>query len=220
MTALYMWPDEIKTRCPSSWDSSAPEKVWSDAQGLLMSTLSLAAQCWADPRVARVASTCVLQACEGALNVDMNIPETIASGLLTAIQANQDPDVSTFCIYCLITSIRKHSGLLASTCKNQAVPHPQLYTEHIPKYKLPDCAHAYMRSSVWPNRWNRTSSLLWLTASALGQTLLIKRRSSPRFCRQYIMHWRLLAICTGQVGLVYATFLILRKDKKSYHPSV
>ncbi|CAL8467099.1 g6635 [Coccomyxa elongata] len=65
----------------------------SDAQGLLMSTLNMAATCCTDPKVARVASSCMLQACEGALNIDMDIPQTIASGLLTAIQATDDPEV-------------------------------------------------------------------------------------------------------------------------------
>ncbi|BDA40590.1 probable mRNA transport regulator MTR10 at N-terminal half [Coccomyxa sp. Obi] len=64
-----------------------------DAQGLLISTLNMAAACCKDPKVARVASSCMLQACEGALNIDMDIPQTIASGLLTAIQDTDDPEV-------------------------------------------------------------------------------------------------------------------------------
>lgn len=70
------------------------DTVCEDAQALLLSTLQLAAQCLADPQVGRSASSCVLQACEGALSADMNIPETIASGLLSAVQTTQDPEVS------------------------------------------------------------------------------------------------------------------------------
>lgn len=70
-----------------------------------MSTLNMAATCCTDPKVARAASSCMLQACEAALNINMDIPQNIASGLLTAIQATNDPEVS--CSTALLSSCHK-----------------------------------------------------------------------------------------------------------------
>lgn len=62
-----------------------------------MSTLNLAARCWSNPKIARVASSCVVQACEGTLNTDLSVPESIVSGLIDALQADHAPEVSAIC---------------------------------------------------------------------------------------------------------------------------
>ena len=78
----------------------------------------MAAECCKDPKVARVASACMLQACEGALCIDMDIPQTIPSGLLTAIQATDDPEVScsTAFLSCPFTSSQRPCSRVDS-CK-------------------------------------------------------------------------------------------------------
>ena len=64
------------------------------AQGLLLSSLNLAARCSQEPKLARLAASCIEHACEGAITASVDIPKDVIFGLVQAIQAeSSDADV-------------------------------------------------------------------------------------------------------------------------------
>ncbi|CAK0735276.1 hypothetical protein CVIRNUC_000554 [Coccomyxa viridis] len=64
------------------------------AQGLLLSSLNLAARCSQEPKLARLAASCIERACEGAVTASVDIPQDVIFGLVQAIQAeSSDADV-------------------------------------------------------------------------------------------------------------------------------
>ena len=60
-------------------------------QGLLLSSLNLAAQCSQEPKLARLAASCIERACEGAVTASVDIPKDVIFGLVQAIQG-ESPD--------------------------------------------------------------------------------------------------------------------------------
>ena len=55
-------------------------------QGLLLSSLNLAARCSQEPKLARLSASCIEHACEGAVSASVDIPKDVIFGLVQAIQ--------------------------------------------------------------------------------------------------------------------------------------
>lgn len=56
-------------------------------QGLLLASLNLAARCSQEPKLARLSASCIEHACEGAVTASIDIPQSVISGLVQAVQA-------------------------------------------------------------------------------------------------------------------------------------
>ena len=85
-------------------ESQHPESALA-AQGLLLSSLNLAARCSQEPKLARLAASCIEHACEGAVTASVDIPKDVIFGLVQAIQAEtSDADVRLHtCLWCRVS---------------------------------------------------------------------------------------------------------------------
>lgn len=82
-------------------------------QGLLLSSLNLAAKCSQEPKLATLSASCIEHACEGAVTASMDIPKNVIFGLVQAIQA-QSSDTEV-CIHAHTHLSSNHTSRGAET---------------------------------------------------------------------------------------------------------